>query len=226
MPPSVRRNRSLAWEGLFPAGVITVTAADLTSEPALLPEERPLVARAVPARALEFAAGRSCARAALAELGCPPVAILAGQQREPVWPPGFVGSITHCQGHCAAAVVRRHPETAHGIAGLGLDAEPAQPLSEDARGLVCVARELEWIEQRRQDGLPWDRFVFSAKESVFKCLFPIERRWIDLREVEVVLAGEGRYRIGSSGLLATTESVQGRYAFRDGLILTSAILLR
>jgi 4'-phosphopantetheinyl transferase EntD len=89
--------------------------------------------------------------------------------------------------------------------------------------LVCVARELEWIERHRQDGLAWDRFVFSAKESVFKCLFPIERRWIELREVEVVLAGEGRFRIRSSGLRAATESVQGRYAFRDGLILTTAI---
>ena len=202
-----------------------MTAADLTSEPALLPEERPFVARAVPARALEFATGRSCARAALAELGCPPVAIPVGEQREPVWPPGFIGSITHCQGHCAAAVMHRDPGAAHGIAGLGLDAEPAKPLSEDARGMVCLAREVEWIEQRRQDGLPWDRCVFSAKESVFKCLFPVEHRYIDPREVEVVLADQGRFRIRSSGLRAATESVQGRYAFRDGLILTSAILL-
>jgi 4'-phosphopantetheinyl transferase EntD len=223
MPPSVRRNRSPAWDGLFPAGVITVTAANLTSEPALLPEERPFVARAVPARVLEFATGRSCARAALAELGCPPVAIAVGQQREPVWPPGFIGSITHSQGHCAAAVACRQPGAAHGIAGLGLDAEPAQPLSEDTRGMVCLTRELEWIEQRRQDGLPWDRFVFSAKESVFKCLFPMERRWIDLHEVEVVLSDPGCFRIRAPGVRAATESVQGSYAFRDGLILTTAI---
>jgi 4'-phosphopantetheinyl transferase EntD len=56
------------------------------------------MARATPARRCESAPGRRCAREALAILGGPRVAILAGHFRDPVWPFGYVGSITHCQG--------------------------------------------------------------------------------------------------------------------------------
>ena len=52
--------------------------------------------KAVQKRKAEFLAGRYCARAALAQLdGSLAVNIGIGANREPLWPPGFVGSITH-----------------------------------------------------------------------------------------------------------------------------------
>ena len=213
------------WTGLFPPSVVTVTQAELADTPALMPEERTFLAHAVPARVLEFTTGRSCARAALAQLGCPPVAIAVGDQREPVWPPGFIGSITHCKGHCAAAVAQYDPHAADSIASLGLDAEPAQPLSEDVVGMVCCAGEQEWIERNRQDGLPWDRLVFSAKESVFKCLFPIARRYFDFRDIELSFDGERRFQIHAPSLPEAPKHVRGGCAFREGFILTTAIWL-
>ena len=213
------------WAGFFPSSVVTVTQAELADTPALMPEERSFVARAVPARVLEFTTGRSCARAALAHLGCPPVAIAVGEQREPLWPPGFIGSITHCKGHCAAAVARWEPGTANAIAGLGLDAEPALPLPEDVARMVCSDGEREWIEQHRQDGLPWDRVVFSAKESVFKCIFPITRQFLDFQDVELTFVGERSFQICAPGLPAAAKHVRGCTAFREGFILTNAIWL-
>jgi 4'-phosphopantetheinyl transferase EntD len=207
------------WTGLFPASVVTVTQAELAEAPALMPEEEPFVARAVPARALEFTQGRSCARAALARLGCPPVAIAVGAEREPIWPPGFLGSITHCRGHCAAAVTR----AASSIAGVGLDVEPAQPLAAELVAMVCRAGEREWIAQRGHEGLPWERLVFSAKESVFKCLFPIVRRYVDFHEVELVLADDGSLRVRAAGLLLA-ERVAIRCDVRAGFVLTVATL--
>jgi 4'-phosphopantetheinyl transferase EntD len=188
-----------------------------------MPEERAAVARAVPARALEFATGRSCARAALARLGCSPVAIPVGAQREPVWPPGFVGSITHCRGHCAAAVVRVDSTGPGAIASLGLDVEPAGPLPDDVANMVCGAGERAWIERHGPDLLPWDRLVFSAKESVFKCLFPLVQRFLDFHEVEIVFAGEGDFQMRALALAEAERHVRGRYAIRAGFILTTAI---
>jgi 4'-phosphopantetheinyl transferase EntD len=202
-----------------------VTQSELVDTPALLPEERGFLARAVPTRILEFTTGRSCARAALAQLGCPPVAIAIGDQREPIWPPGFIGSITHCKGHCAAAVARWDPHTAHAIASLGLDAEPALPLPEDVAGMVCSDGERKWIEQHRQDRLPWDRVVFSAKESVFKCIFPITRQFLDFHDVELTFVGERSFQIRAPSLPEATKHVRGSHAFREGFILTNAIWL-
>jgi 4'-phosphopantetheinyl transferase EntD len=211
------------WEGLFPPGVATVVQVGLASEIQLMPEEKATVARAVPARVLEFAAGRSCARAALGQLGCPPVAIPVGAQREPIWPSGFTGSITHCQGHCAAAVTRRDLQGSHPITSLGLDAEPSLPLPKDVVEMVCSPVERDWIGGRGRDALPWDRLVFSAKESVFKCVFPLELRFVDFHEVEITLASEGQFRIRAPGLPTAARQVHGCYAFRGGLIMTTAI---
>jgi 4'-phosphopantetheinyl transferase EntD len=71
---------------------------------ALFPEEEAMVARAVGKRRREFSTARACARDALVELGEPPQAIPTGPKGEPLWPPGVVGSITHCDGYRACAV--------------------------------------------------------------------------------------------------------------------------
>ena len=89
---------------------------------ALWPDEAAAVARAIPKRRGEFAQGRSAARAAMGLLGHPPMAIPAGSDRAPIWPKGLVGSITHTNGLCAAALSQN-------AAALGIDAEQAVPLT-------------------------------------------------------------------------------------------------
>ena len=79
----------------------------------LMPGEEAVIARAVEKRRLEYITTRHLARNALARLGFPPVAIGTGGNREPLWPAGVVGSMTHCRGYRAAAVAR-----AGGVAGV------------------------------------------------------------------------------------------------------------
>ena len=67
-------------------------------ETTLYPEEAMAIERAVDKRRAEFTRGRACAREALSELGVPPQPIPVGTHRQPVWPLGVVGSITHCKG--------------------------------------------------------------------------------------------------------------------------------
>lgn len=166
---------------LLPPGIVGADAYEDRWETALLPEELPLVARAVEKRRREFAAGRGCARRVLAKLGWPGFAILSGEAREPIWPPGILGSITHCPGYCAAAATRDcQPD---GLRGVGIDAEVNRPLPDGVLGLTCTARE-----RARLVGIPGvsvPTLVFSAKESVYKAWYPVARRWLGYLDAEI-----------------------------------------
>jgi 4'-phosphopantetheinyl transferase EntD len=163
---------------LLPPTVVTVEAGEADWTAPLLPDEEPLVARAVEKRRREFTAGRACARRALEQLGWPGFALLSGPRREPLWPPGVVGTITHCAGYCAAAVAR-----VDDVRSLGVDAELRAPLPQGVEEMVCTA-----AERRQAAGLPgdhWPTLVFSAKESVYKAWYPVALRWLDYQDAEL-----------------------------------------
>jgi len=118
--------------GLFPEGVVVEVATPEMWEGPLYPEEEVSIRNAVRKRRREFAAGRNCARRALAFLGVQDCALPMGNDREVLWPEGIVGSISHCDDLCAVAVARRDF-----AAGIGLDVERAG--GADAHGGDVVA---------------------------------------------------------------------------------------
>lgn len=211
-------------ERLVPAGVIVAEAVEADWTAALLPEEEPLVARAVEKRRREFAAGRSCARRALARLGWPDFAVLTGPRREPLWPPGVVGAITHCHGYCAAAVARRED-----VAGLGIDAELRGRMPEGVADLVCTEAERRWTA-----GLPgdqWETVIFSAKESIYKAWYPVAQRWLDYRDAELTLDEDGDRFTARLLLQAEPEvfpwnPLGGHFAVTDERVFTAVTLPR
>jgi len=210
-------------EELFPEGVALVTRREQSDDSALFPEEFRAIARATPARRHEFALGRSCAREALELLGGPRVAIPVGRFRDPVWPFGYVGSITHCQDFCAVAVARTLPASGcPAIRGLGLDSEPATPLSEELMGVVCSATECTWLANRQGDHLPWDRLLFCAKESAYKCLFPTTHRFLEFRDMGLRFdADHASFDVTLPSLYGSPSHLFGRYLMRDGLVLAA-----
>ena len=130
----------------------------------------PSVVRSVRKRQAEFYFGRLAARHALSALGVAPVDIPVGPLREPVWPEGIIGSITHAQGIAAAAVVRN---TSH--AGVGIDIEGIVTAESQAALLATVVSgdELAYL-LTLACVLPLNTLltiVFSAKESLFKGSF-------------------------------------------------------
>jgi len=181
------------------------------------------MARATPVRRQEFALGRSCAREALGILGEPRVAIPVGRFRDPVWPFGYVGSITHCQDFCAVAVARTLPASGcPAIRGLGLDAEPAGSLPEELTGVVCSAKECTWLASRQGDGMPWDRLLFCAKESAYKCIFPTTHRFLEFRDMGVEFDPEhSSFDVTLPSLFGLPSHLFGRYLIRDALVLTA-----
>ncbi|MFO1059858.1 MAG: 4'-phosphopantetheinyl transferase superfamily protein [Dongiaceae bacterium] len=211
-------------EALLPPGVACSEIRGGDPGAALLPEEAALLGRAVEKRVREFTEGRHCARMALRRLGLPAAPILRGEGREPLWPAGIVGSITHCEGYRAAAVAR-----ASAAATLGIDAEIHAPLPQGVARMVLVEEERDWLA-RAPEGICWDRVIFSAKESVFKAWWPLARRWLDFGQAAIALQPEaGRFE---ARLLVEAPVIEGRplagfagrWLVEDGLVLTAIAL--
>ncbi|GAA1927492.1 4'-phosphopantetheinyl transferase superfamily protein [Streptomyces durmitorensis] len=215
-------------ESLLAAAPVTVVETrEDPADPFLFPEEANVVARAVDKRRREFATVRQCARSALSELGIPPVPILPGPKGAPRWPDGIVGSMTHCAGYRAAVVAR-----SSAVRSIGIDAEPAAPLA-DADVLKLVSDETERAALAglgiRHPDVPWDRLLFSAKESVYKTWFPLTGRWLGFEDARLDLDPDGTF---SAALLVPGPRVAGReltgfrgtWRIRDGIAVTAIVL--
>ncbi|MEV0977539.1 4'-phosphopantetheinyl transferase superfamily protein [Streptomyces sp. NPDC049915] len=199
-------------EELLPSCVVTVETYDLdgADEALLHPEEAAVVARAVPKRRREFAAVRACARRAMDKLGVEPQPLLPGERGAPRWPRGVTGSMTHCEGYAAAALV-----AAADLASLGIDAEPHGPLPDGVLPTVSLPSERRRLAELAValPGLHADRLLFSAKESVYKAWFPLTRRWLDFMEADIDLRpdpGGGPHGTLRAELLVPGPSVSGR----------------
>jgi 4'-phosphopantetheinyl transferase EntD len=165
---------------LPPSAVVRETRGEL--EAALYPEEEAIVERAVAKRRKEFTTARACAREALAELGKPPGAILSGTKGEPLWPPGIVGAITHCEGYRACALARSNE-----LRSIGVDAEPDLPLPSGLLGDIALPEEREQLRElaQRTPATHWDRLLFSIKESVYKAWFPLTESWLGFEDATI-----------------------------------------
>ncbi len=137
-----------------------------------------------PARRKEFIAGRVLAQRCLVDLGQPPGLIRCGVDREPLWPNGVVGSITHTGSFTAAAVWL--PNMGQDSAGIGIDAEHCGRLNPEVWPTVFTASEIARLDQEnRLDKDLMATCMFSAKEGVYKAQFPLTRQFIEFDEVAI-----------------------------------------
>lgn len=170
------------FTALVPDVVAVAEASDDRDARPLFPEESQVVAGAVEKRLREFTTVRSLARDCLSAFGERPAPLLPDSDRVPRWPSGYVGSMTHCDGLRAAAVVR----TAD-VEAIGIDAERDVPLPAGVLERVSLPSErgpLAELAARCPD-VSWDRLLFSAKESVFKTWFPVTRHWLKFTDCVV-----------------------------------------
>lgn len=154
--------------------------------------------RAAPKRLGEFLAGRLAAREALRPFNLADHPVAIGNAREPCWPAGFEGSISHSllQGRGMALCAVRP-----GRAGMGLDLEgwlAEGQASEFWPGIACgeewgrLAAAAPAIGLSRAEALT---LIFSAKESLFKALYPrvgryfdfLDARWLAMTEQTLTL---------------------------------------
>lgn len=214
-------------EHVVPRWMASVDRSADVSESTLFPEELVVISRAVPRRRAEFTTARHCARTALRSLGVPLMPILPGPGGAPSWPEGVVGSMTHCDGFRAAVVTHRGA-----AASVGIDAEPRRALPDSVLNVVARPEELLEVARccRIEPVVPWDRLLFSAKESVYKAWYPLTHRWLDFGEASIRFDTEARTytadllvpgpRVGGRNVA----TFAGRFAVISGLVLSAVVV--
>jgi enterobactin synthetase component D len=144
-------------------------------------------------RQMEFFFGRLAARQALSELGLSGGQVPMGAQRQPVWPHGVIGSITHTNGVAAAVATRL------GVCrGIGIDAEKVMDPSTCQAVIQTVVgeQELEYLHSLSDISLQMAlTIVFSAKESFYKAAYATVGRFFDFSAVRVTKMDARKQRL-------------------------------
>ncbi|HHS9880180.1 4'-phosphopantetheinyl transferase family protein [Klebsiella aerogenes] len=179
------------------------------------------LAGAVVKRKAEYLAGRICAHYLLRQAGClEPV--LSAADRAPVWPAGWRGSVSHSE-DIAIAVVAAEADGLYP----GVDIEHLQPgvMLESADMFVsrteqtllsCCGLDMEWALL----------LAFSAKESLFKALYPRVQQMFDFDAAAVVALDPVNQRFTLrlnktlSDAFPAGSQFSGEYHFSEGTVLT------
>jgi 4'-phosphopantetheinyl transferase EntD len=135
-------------------------------------EERVRVVDCVAKRRDEFSTGRWLAHRGMEHLSLPPAPVGTGPRGAPIWAAGVVGSITHSGGVCVVAIARSAECTS-----LGCDLELCLPTSKAFRNAVLAPAEATHADSVG--------IAFSAKESVYKCLYQAFGMTFGFRDVRV-----------------------------------------
>ena len=213
---------------LFPPGAVAAELRAPGDPQLLLPAEAMYMGRAVPKRVREFAAGRLCARRALAEFGIVDFPIRVAGDRQPVWPDSLVGSITHTAGYGAAVVAERRS-----AAALGLDSEVVGDVKPELWPRVCVPTESAWVESLAvPEQAAAVTLIFSAKEAFYKCQFSLVGERLNFHDVRVEAAAWGAscgsFRIQAVRRIGVSERaalpLQGRFRFHQEFVTAGMAL--
>ncbi len=136
---------------------------------------------AVPKRKAEFITGRIASRECLRILGSSDL-VFINPDRTPLWPQGFIGSISHDMDIACAVVAKEDPPLS-----LGVDL----CLSMTERDASLIERQISYEEEvalftslgiSKANAL---RLIFSGKESLYKALYHLVRRFIDFKDVRI-----------------------------------------
>ena len=205
--------------GLVGPGVVAREIRSGEADGSLLwPEEAALVADVSRSRWRDFTLGRRCARLAMVDLGLEPRPVLRGERRQPVWPAGVVGSITHTAGYAAAVLGR-----ADDVVSVGVDAERHEPLPEGVARRIARPEEAAHLAALgpRAPELHADRLLFCIKEAVYKVWFPVAQRWLGYLDASATIdaeAGTFEVAILEAGPI---DRLAGRFAHGGGIVVAT-----
>ncbi|MEM7320340.1 MAG: 4'-phosphopantetheinyl transferase superfamily protein, partial [Pseudomonadota bacterium] len=152
----------------------------------------------------------------------PAMPIPMGPDRAPVWPPGMVGSITHCPTAVLAAVGWEGE-----VQMLGLDLEQDEDLDAELWPAVLTNQETDWVREQ-PDGARWAKRIFSAKEAVYKAQFPVSHTLFDFHALQILFDSEahGFHAEFQRDVapFAKGQKIDGHIGLGQGLVLASVVV--
>lgn len=133
-------------------------------------------------RRQEFYSGRWCAFQCLMLQKATDINIPIAEDRSPIWPDNFVGSISHSSRYAAALV--GHTEIYQAI---GLDIQPSSSpkLADQLKHMILTSNEQSNLWHDEEKSYIFD-LIFSAKETLFKALYPLCRTYFGHHDAEVI----------------------------------------
>ncbi len=167
-------------------------------------------------RTLEHRTGRALSALAQRALSLPETPVPRRGDGLPIWPMGTCGSIAHTDTHAIAVLSRN---TA--IRALGVDLERADGVTQDLHTIILTPSE-------QATCAPGDSLrataIFSAKEAVYKALYPIEQEIFDFQDVTIEWSERSFRAIASGSRGALLEAGVGVIAVAEGQIATIFIM--
>lgn len=219
-------NRSESIERLFDGEVIAYASRTGLVCDQLYEEERDYVSRAVVRRKAEFGTARVLVRSALQERGFPAQPFLPREDRSPRWPDGVIGSISHTDNLCGVVI-----STSKQLLSIGFDIEADRSEKEGLKHLVLTPRESSELSTDGSNNVEWMiGLIFSIKEAIYKCQFPITGQFVNFIDVGVAIDQDSSsYRVerASTSCQLTNSilySICGRYCDTGSYVMASAYL--
>lgn len=167
--------------------------------------------KAVPKRKADFLAGRYAARLCFEKFRIQQNTnspcqtpwltdefdLRVGHNRSPQWPAGFVGSITHTTYRAAAMLARQRD-----YLGIGIDIESwlLERTYNQIHSLILVDSDYSLLREILSATCRFNErelltIIFSAKESLFKALYPSVGYYFDFKDAKVIGIDLTRNRI-------------------------------
>lgn len=131
--------------------------------------------KVVTKRRAEFNAGRQAAEHALQKLGSNSLIVGVGPNRRPLFPQGYSGSIAHTR-RCAVAIVANSPNVAVGVDIENIVSDKTYKATKD---IIALPEEFARASSMHFTANELFTLIFSAKETVFKMLFPYVDEFFD-----------------------------------------------
>ena len=158
---------------------------------------------------------------------------LPNSENAPSWPPGLCGSITHKNGHVAVCTA-----SANIFHSIGIDSENARKDISHLQEKICTENDLEFVKkickQSKIERGSVIALIFSAKEALFKCHFPVGKLmfWFhdaELSSIDMVTGAiELKVLVETSPLTKTGQVTRGRFHLHnasDGAFWVTAFTL-
>lgn len=138
--------------------------------------------RAVDKRKSEFLAGRYLAKVTLQTLGESSYHVPIGLNREPIWPEGILGSISHSSNiaQCIIAYGQKYQ-----FIGLDIEHWITQPVANNIANTIITdtseyASFIPYLQLNEALTI-----IFSAKESLFKAIYKYVGEYFDFSAAQI-----------------------------------------
>ncbi len=145
------------------------------------------VLRSVNKRQAEFTAGRYMAQLCIETLSKMYCNVPIGLHREPLWPECLIGAISHTDRQ-AIALVAKQPT--YRFVGLDIETNIEKAVAQQICRDVYDAHEFAIVSKQGLSHEVATTVIFSAKESLFKALFPYVGRFFGFECARVIELNE------------------------------------